>query len=65
MTWSETVQRELVLARRELRAAEEGLKAGTLAAHSRYMRALHEAERAEQRADQVSRDPRWSSWHST
>ncbi|HVG58529.1 MAG TPA: hypothetical protein VNA24_08235 [Hyalangium sp.] len=63
MTWSETVQRELVMARRELLAAEEGLKDDTLAAHHRYVRALHEAERAEQRADQASRDPRWSSWH--
>lgn len=63
MTWSEMVKKELALARRELVAAEEGLKAGTLAAHHRYMRALHEAERAEQRAGQVFRDARWNSWH--
>lgn len=63
MTWSESVQKELVLARQELLAAEEGLKDGTLAAHHRYVRAVHEAERAEQRADRVSRDPRWNSWH--
>lgn len=55
MTWSEIVRQELSQARRELADAEEGLKAGTPAAHARYTRALYEAERAEQRADQASR----------
>jgi hypothetical protein len=60
MTWSEIVRQELAQARRELSAAEEGLKLGTPAAHSRYMRALYEAERAEQRAHQASRRSSWS-----
>jgi hypothetical protein len=60
MTWSEIVRQELAQARRELSAAEEGLKAGTPAAYARYTRALHEAERAEQRAHQASRGS--SSW---
>jgi len=55
MSWQELVQKELVQARRELAAAEEGLKAGTPAAHSRYVRALHEAELAEHRAEHASR----------
>jgi hypothetical protein len=59
MTWSELVRQELTQARRELSEAEEGLKAGTPAAHSRYMRALYEAERAEQRAHQASRGSSW------
>jgi hypothetical protein len=59
MTWNEIVRQELAQARRELAEAEEGLKAGTPAAHSRYTRALHEAERAEQRAHQCSRGSRW------
>lgn len=57
MSWQEVVQKELVQARQELAAAEEGLKSGTPAAHSRYLRALHEAELAEHRAEQASR--RW------
>jgi hypothetical protein len=59
MTWSEIVQKELAQARRELAEAEEGLKAGTPAADSRYRRALYEAERAEQRAHQASRGSSW------
>jgi hypothetical protein len=59
MTWSEIVKKELAQARKELAAAEEGLKAGTPAAHGRYIRALHEVEVAEQRAHQVEREPRW------
>ena len=55
MTWTEMVRQELAQARRELAAAEEGLKAGTPAAYSRYKRALYEAERAELRAYQASR----------
>jgi hypothetical protein len=55
MSWQDLVQQELVQARRELAAAEEDLKSGTPAAHSRYLRALHEAELAEHRAEQASR----------
>jgi hypothetical protein len=60
MTWNEIVKRELAQARKELAAAEEGLKGGTPAAHSRYTRALHEVEVAEQRAHQVEREPQWA-----
>jgi hypothetical protein len=60
MTWTEIVSKELAQARRELAEAEEGLKAGTPAAHFRYKRALYEAERAEQRAHQASRRSTWS-----
>lgn len=63
MTWTESMKQELTQARRELLAAEEELKTGTPAAHTRYVRALHEAELAEQRADRASRDPQWSTWH--
>jgi hypothetical protein len=63
MTWTESVEKERMQARRELEAAEEGLRDGTPAAHTRYVRALHEAELAEQRAEQASRDPRWRTWH--
>ncbi len=35
MSWMEIVKRELAQARQELAAAEEGLKAGTPAAHGR------------------------------
>jgi hypothetical protein len=59
MTWTEIVRQELEQARRELADAEKGLKAGTPAAHSRYQRALYEAERAEQRAHQASRHSTW------
>jgi hypothetical protein len=62
MSWRDIVQKELILARRELAAAEEGLKADTPAAHSRYLRALHEAELAEHRANHASRHPSGSSW---
>ncbi|MDY7228023.1 hypothetical protein [Hyalangium rubrum] len=61
MTWSEIVGNELAQARRELAEAEEGLKAGTPAAHARYTRALFEAERAEQRANQASRRSFWNA----
>jgi len=47
MNWLEMTQRELEQARRELAAAEDGLAAGTQAAHNRYARALHEVDRAE------------------
>ena len=60
MTWTEIVRQELAQARRELARAEEGLKAGTPAAYSRYKRALYEAERAEQRAYQATRHSSWS-----
>jgi len=60
MTWTEMVRQELAQARRELSEAEKGLKAGTPAAYSRYQRALYEAERAEQRAYQASRQSSWS-----
>jgi hypothetical protein len=55
MSWQELVQKELMQARQELAAAEEGLKDGTPAAHNRYVRALHEAEIAEHRAENASR----------
>ncbi len=63
MTWTEAVTQELMEARRELAAAHEGLKEGTEAAHSRYARALHEAELAEQRAECASRESRRRTWH--
>ena len=55
MSWLELVQQELIQARQELASAEDGLKSGTPAAHNRYLRALHEAELAEHRAEQASR----------
>jgi hypothetical protein len=63
MTWTEAVTKELMQARRELTAAEEGLKVGTPAAYSRYARALHEAELAEQRAECASRESQRRTWH--
>jgi len=63
MTWTEAVTKELTQARRELAAAQEGLKEGTEAARSRYARALHEAELAEQRAECATRDSRRRTWH--
>ncbi|WP_224241314.1 hypothetical protein [Hyalangium gracile] len=63
MSWTEIVKKELVQARRELAAAEEGLKAGTPAAHGRYARAVHEAELAERRAELAARDAQRHTWH--
>ncbi|WP_224372709.1 hypothetical protein [Hyalangium versicolor] len=63
MSWTEIVKQELVQARRELTAAEEGLKDGTPAAHGRYVRAFHEAELAEQRASRASQHAQRHTWH--
>lgn len=63
MSWTEIAHKELVQARRELAAAEDGLKAGTLAAHGRYARALHEAEVAEQRANRASHRSQHRTWN--
>jgi Domain of unknown function (DUF4398) len=63
MSWTEIAHKELQQARRELAAAEDGLKAGTLAAHGRYSRALHEAEVAEQRANRASRRSQHRTWN--
>lgn len=63
MTWTEAVAKELMQARRELAAAQEGLKMGTEASRSRYARALHEAELAEQRAECASRESLRRTWH--
>ena len=43
MAYQDRVEQQLQEARRELEAAEQGLKAGTEAARVRYARALHEA----------------------
>ncbi|XXF75064.1 hypothetical protein P2318_18510 [Myxococcaceae bacterium GXIMD 01537] len=63
MTWLEMTQQHLMEARRELVAAEQGLVAGTEAARSRYARAVHEAELAEQRASRAHREqqPAWGA----
>lgn len=50
------VDQQLQEARRELEAAEQGLKAGTEAARVRYARALHEADLAERRAQRAARE---------
>ncbi|WP_205519539.1 hypothetical protein [Pyxidicoccus caerfyrddinensis] len=50
------VDQQLQEARRELEAAEQGLKAGTEAARVRYARALHEADLAEHRAQRAARE---------
>ncbi len=62
MTWTEAVKKELVQARQELAAAQEGLEEGTEAARSRYARALHEAELAEQRAESATREAQRQRW---
>lgn len=62
MTWTEAVTTELMQARRELSAAQEGLKEGTEAARNRYARALHEAELAEQRAESASQHAHRRTW---
>ena len=63
MSWTEIANKELLQARRELAAAEDGLKVGTPAAHGRYARALHEAEVAEQRANRASRHSQRQTWN--
>jgi hypothetical protein len=56
MTWMEMTHQRLREARRELSEAEQGLASGTEAARTRYARALHEAEIAEQHAHRASRN---------
>ena len=56
MTWLEMTKRQLMEARRELEAAEQGLVSGSEAARARYIRAVHEAEIAEQHASRASRE---------
>jgi hypothetical protein len=61
MSTIELMEQELRAARRELAEAEFGLKVGTQAARTRYARALHEADLAEQRAVRLSRQRSWRS----
>lgn len=56
MTWLDMTKQRLHEARRELEAAEQGLQSGTEVARSRYMKAVHEAEIAEQHATRASRE---------
>lgn len=54
MVTMEWMEQELRAARRELAEAEGGLSENTNAARTRYARALHEADLAEQRAARLT-----------
>lgn len=56
MAYQDRAEQQLQEARRELEAAELGLKDGTEAARVRYARALHEADLAERRAQRRARE---------
>jgi hypothetical protein len=64
MSTVDLMEQELSAARRELAAAERGLKDNTEAARTRYARALHEADLAVHRATRLSRQRSWlnESW---